>query len=59
MTVLYFLVPLALGLAFAAAYAFRWAAHDEQFDDLESAAVRMLDDAPEVPGSGLSEEPPS
>lgn len=49
MTVLYFLVPLALALAFAAAFAFRWAAHDEQFDDLDSAAVRMLDDGEEPP----------
>ena len=44
MEVLYFLVPVALVLAGFSAYAFRWAARDDQFDDLDSPAVRMLDD---------------
>ena len=44
MTVLYFLVPLALLLAGGAGLAFRWAANSEQFEDLESPAVRMLND---------------
>lgn len=44
MTVLYFLVPLAVLLALGAVAAFRWAARDEQFDDLISPAVRILDD---------------
>jgi cbb3-type cytochrome oxidase maturation protein len=44
MTILYFLVPVALLLAFCAVLAFRWAVRDSQFDDLESPAVRILDD---------------
>ena len=44
MNVLYFLVPIALALAAVAVYAFRWAARHEQFDDLDSPAIRMLDD---------------
>lgn len=44
MNILYLLVPLALALAGAAAVAFRWAAHADQFDDLESPAIRMLAD---------------
>ncbi len=44
MSVLYFLVPLALALAGGFVIAFRWAARDRQFDDLESPAIRMLED---------------
>lgn len=44
MNILFVLVPLALLLAAGSVAAFRWAARDEQFDDLESPAVRMLDD---------------
>lgn len=44
MSVLYFLVPIALLLAGSAAVAFRWAAHADQFEDLESPAVRLLED---------------
>lgn len=50
LTVLYFLVPLAVLLALAAVAAFRWAAADEQFDDLVSPAIRILeDDIPVAP----------
>jgi cbb3-type cytochrome oxidase maturation protein len=44
MTILYVLVPIALMLAAGAVIAFRWAVRDSQFDDLESPAVRILDD---------------
>ena len=49
MTILYFLVPLALALAAGAIVAFAWAARDRQFDDLEAPAVRMLDDDRDQP----------
>jgi cbb3-type cytochrome oxidase maturation protein len=44
MSVLYFLVPIALALATAAVFAFRWAVRHEQFDDLDAPAVRVLDE---------------
>lgn len=46
MSILYLLVPLALLLAFGSVLAFRWATKNEQFDDLDSPAVRMLEDDP-------------
>lgn len=54
MSVLYVLVPLALALALGAALAFRWAAHGEQFEDLESPAVRILDDPPVIDAKSAS-----
>lgn len=48
MTILYFLVPIALILAASAVFAFRWAVQDSQFDDLDSPAVRILDDELDV-----------
>ena len=56
MNVLYLLVPLALMLAFTAAWAFRWAAHADQFEDLESPAVRLLDDAAGIDDDRRREE---
>ncbi len=48
MNVLFVLVPLALGLAFAAVLAFRWAVRDGQFDDVDTPALRiLLDDVAE------------
>jgi len=49
MDILYLLVPLALALAFGAVMAFRWAAQNDQFDDLETPAIRMLLDDEEEP----------
>ncbi len=48
MTVLFVLVPLALVIAGSAVVAFLWAARDGQLDDLETPAMRILedDDAP-------------
>lgn len=42
MTVLYFLVPLALILAGSSIAAFFWAVRSGQFDDTETPAIRIL-----------------
>lgn len=42
MSVLYLLIPLAILLAGGGLLAFRWAARDGQFDDLETPAIRIL-----------------
>lgn len=44
MNVLVFLVPLALGLGLVGLGAFVWAMRAGQYDDLEGAACRVLDD---------------
>lgn len=44
MSVLYVMLPLALVLAGGAVLAFIRAARAGQYDDLETPAVRMLDD---------------
>lgn len=44
MSILFLLVPLALSLALGSVFAFRWATKHDQFDDLESPAVRILND---------------
>jgi cbb3-type cytochrome oxidase maturation protein len=44
MSVLYFLLPLAALFAAGFVAAFRWAARDGQFDDLDTPAVRILFD---------------
>lgn len=48
MEILYLLVPLALALAGGAVLSFRWAARNDQFDDLETPAVRLLFDDEET-----------
>lgn len=45
MNVLVFLVPLALFLGLAALFAFLWSLRNGQYDDVEGAAVRVLDDS--------------
>jgi cbb3-type cytochrome oxidase maturation protein len=58
MTVLYILVPVALGIVAAAVLGFRWAAGRGQFDDLETPALRMLrDDLPTRPDRQSKTEP--
>ena len=42
MSVVYVLLPLALGLAGVAVGAFYWAARSGQFDDLETPPLRIL-----------------
>jgi len=39
------LIPVALGLGLAGLVAFLWTIKSGQYDDLEGAAVRILDDA--------------
>ena len=46
MTALAWLVPVALGLGALGLAAFLWALHTDQFDDLEGAGWRALDDEP-------------
>ncbi len=49
MDVLIYLIPIALGLGGVALGAFLWALKTDQFDDLDGAAWRILqdDDLPE------------
>ncbi|PLX37476.1 MAG: cbb3-type cytochrome oxidase assembly protein CcoS [Hyphomicrobiales bacterium] len=49
MDVLIYLIPIALGLGGVALAAFLWALKTNQFDDLDGAAWRVLqdDDLPE------------
>ena len=44
MSVLFVVLPLALGAAAIAVLAFVWATRRGQFDDLETPAVRILQD---------------
>lgn len=49
MTVLLALVPLALALGLAGLFAFLWALRNDQYADLDGAAVRVLSDD-DLPG---------
>lgn len=44
MNVLVYLLPMALGLGFAGLAAFLWSLRTGQYDDLDGAALRVLDD---------------
>jgi len=44
MNVLVYLVPMALALGLAGLAGFLWSLRNGQYDDLEGAAVRVLDD---------------
>ncbi len=44
MDVIFFLLPVALGLGLGAVVAFRWAVRDGQFDDLDTPPLRILTD---------------
>jgi cbb3-type cytochrome oxidase maturation protein len=44
MSVLLYLVPTALGLGLTGLFAFLWSLKSGQYDDLEGAAHRILDD---------------
>ncbi|WP_333825871.1 cbb3-type cytochrome oxidase assembly protein CcoS [Pinisolibacter sp.] len=54
MDVLIFLIPIALGLGLLGLFAFMWSLKSGQFEDLEGARWRILDDS-DLPGR----EPPS
>jgi cbb3-type cytochrome oxidase maturation protein len=50
MAILYLLVPLALLLAAAGVWGFLWAVRTNQYDDVQTPAIRMLlDDEGLVP----------
>lgn len=44
MNVLVYLVPMALGLGLIGLFAFLWSLRSGQYEDLEGAALRVLDD---------------
>jgi cbb3-type cytochrome oxidase maturation protein len=44
MSIIYLLVPVALGIVLAALAGFGWAARQGQFDDLETPALRAIGD---------------
>lgn len=44
MNILIYLVPIALGLGLLGLVAFLWSLNSGQYEDLEGAAVRVLDD---------------
>ena len=44
MNIIYLLVPLALMLVLVIAWAFFWAVRNDQFDDLQGPAYRILED---------------
>ena len=52
MNVLVFLVPMALFLGLTALFGFLWALRHGQYDDVDGAALRILDD------SDIDREPP-
>lgn len=54
MTVLIYLIPIALVLGLAALFAFLWALKSGQYDDMDGAANRILFD--DEPSSEESQE---
>ena len=44
MNVLVYLVPMALGLGLAGLCAFMWSLRNRQYEDMDGAALRVLDD---------------
>lgn len=47
MSVLYLMIPMSLFLGFGFLFAICWAISRGQFDDLQTPALRMLEDSPE------------
>jgi cbb3-type cytochrome oxidase maturation protein len=54
--ILVYLVPIALGLGLLGLVAFLWSLDSGQYDDLEGAAVRVLDDD-DLPDRRTEEQP--
>jgi cbb3-type cytochrome oxidase maturation protein len=50
MNVLAYLVPMALFLGLAGLFGFLWSLAHDQYDDLDGAALRVLDDSDVAPG---------
>jgi cbb3-type cytochrome oxidase maturation protein len=44
MSVLVYLLPMALGLGLIGLFAFLWSLKSGQYDDMDGAALRVLDD---------------
>jgi cbb3-type cytochrome oxidase maturation protein len=57
MNVLVFLVPLALFLGLVGLAAFLWSLRNGQYDDMDGAALRVLDDSDVAPGSRETSAP--
>lgn len=51
MTLLSFLIPIALGLGLLGLVAFLWSLQSGQFEDLDGAAERILHDGDDKPDS--------
>jgi len=49
MNVLVYLVPMALGLGLAGLFTFLWSLRSGQYEDLDGAALRVLEDD-DLPG---------
>lgn len=58
MTALLILIPAALLLGVAGLVAFLWSLHSGQFDDLDGAAVRILEDDDQLPRPDLGRTAP-
>lgn len=56
MTALAWLIPIALFLGLLGLIAFMWALRSGQFEDLEGAAYRILEDDREEPGPPAENE---
>lgn len=55
MNALLILIPLSLVLLVAALWAFAWAVKRGQFDDLDTPAIDILQDAPATPRAPANE----
>jgi cbb3-type cytochrome oxidase maturation protein len=56
MNVLVYLVPMALGLGLTGLFAFLWSLRSGQYEDLDGAALRVLDDD-DLPDGRVRERP--
>jgi cbb3-type cytochrome oxidase maturation protein len=59
MTVLVYLIPLALLLGLGALFAFLWALKSGQYEDLEGEASRILFDEDQPPPAAKQPQPPA
>lgn len=59
MTIIYVLIPLSLVLLSIAVWAFFWAVRNDQFEDLDTPALDVLDEdeSPEDPAAVRSADP--
>ncbi len=57
MSVIFIVIPLAIVLAAIAVAAFFWAARDGQFDDVDTAAIRMINDDESADGRRAGGDP--